>query len=279
MRGQIEPVNAEIVKDETFNLFELRSDDPVVIPVRAEARAHQPPDQSRLQRLANEAEMWRPPSVLIDGQPDSARVGQVGKSFADIQVDYERLLAQNVFARVERCFNDFDAVFRARRDVNDLDLIAPQQLAVIGRDQRVGIKLLLVRAGFAFCAVAQRGHSEPRMSISVQMLDCYAATADDADRGVELLRILRMIRQDGRFDPRARPRFAQTVIVLHTLQQIPGLGKLCHWVSGIGYWVLSCEEKTHSPLLDNGQYPIPDTQWPRAVRASSPAAPLTFKVM
>src|SRR5262249_55823705 len=159
-------------------------DDPVVIPMRAEMRAHQPPDQSRFYRLSNEAEMRRPSSILIDGQPESSRVGQVGQSFADIQINDERLLAQNVFARGQRLLDYLDRISGVGCDVNDLDLRPPQYLAVIGRDQRVGIKLLLVRAGFAFCAVAQRGHSDPRMSISVQMLHGYAATADDADRGV-----------------------------------------------------------------------------------------------
>src|SRR5262245_56820279 len=154
MRGQIEPVNAEIVKDETFDLFELRSDDPVVIPMRAEMRAHQPPDQSRFYRLSNEAEMRRPSSILIDGQPESSRVGQVGQSFADIQINDERLLAQNVFARAKRLFDDLDSIFRVCRDVHDLDLIAPQQLAVIGRDEGVRVKLLLVCASLAFGMVA-----------------------------------------------------------------------------------------------------------------------------
>src|SRR5262249_8501686 len=261
MSGQVEPVNAEIVKDQAFDLFELRSDDPVVIPVGAEARAHQPPDQSSLHRLSNEAEVRRPSSVLINGQPDSARIGQISQSFSDIQINDERLLAQDVFASVERLFDDLNAVFRVGRDVNDLDICAPQQLAVIGRDRRVGIKLLLIGAGLAFCAVAERCHPEPGVSVSVQMLRGYAPTADDADRRIELFRFWRLIQQDGRFVSRAKLLFAQAVIVFHTLQII---GRLRHWVSGIGYWPLSCQEKTLSLQVYNGQYPIPNAQWPCA---------------
>src|SRR5215470_350459 len=213
MSGQVEPVNAEIVKDEVFDLFELRPDDPVVIPMRAEMRAHQAPYQSGPQSLSNEAEMRRPASVLIDGQLDSASLGQIGQSFADNQISDERLLAQNVFACSNRLFDDFDSTLRMRCDVNDLDLVAPQQLAVIGRDRRVGVKLLLISASFAFRVVAQRGDAETRMAIRVQVLYGYAAAAYEADRRIVGLRISRLIRQDGRFDPRARLRFAQTIIV------------------------------------------------------------------
>src|SRR5262245_28522374 len=125
MSGQIEPVNAEIVKDEAFDLFELRTDDPVVIPMRAEMRAHQPPDQSGPQRLSNEAEVRRPTSVLIDGQPDSASVGQTSEPFTDIKINDEWLLAQNVFACSKRLLDDLDSILRIRRDVNDLDFVAP----------------------------------------------------------------------------------------------------------------------------------------------------------
>src|SRR5262245_9602314 len=155
MSGQVEPVNAEIIKDQALNLFEFRSDDPVVIPMRAEMSAHQPPDQSGLYRLSNEAEMRRPASILIDGQPDSASVGQFSQPLAGVQIGDEGLLTQNVFAGSKRLFDDLDSIFGMRRDVNDFDRIAPQQLAVIGRDRRVGIKSLLIGASFAFGVVAK----------------------------------------------------------------------------------------------------------------------------
>src|SRR5262245_41244835 len=122
--------------------------------MRAEMRAHQPPDQSGLRRLSNEAEMWGPASVLIDGQLDSASVGQIGQSFADIQINDEGLLAQNVFARSKRLFDDLDSILRMLCDVNDLDLVSPQHVVVIVRDRRAWIKLLLISSGFAFRVVA-----------------------------------------------------------------------------------------------------------------------------
>jgi len=46
------------------------------------------------------------------------------------------------------------------------------------------------------------------------------------------------------------------------------LGKLSDWVLSIGYWPLSCQEKTLSFLLFNDQFPIANTQWPHAMSAS-----------
>jgi hypothetical protein len=122
-------------------------------------------------------------------------------------------LAQNVFACSKRFFDDFDSILRMGRDVNDLDLVALYQLSVIGRDRRVRIKPLLISASFAFRVVAQRGDAETRVAVCVQVLYGYSAAADDADRRIIGLRISRLIRQVGRFDQRARLRFAQAVIV------------------------------------------------------------------
>src|SRR5262245_18443741 len=189
--------------------------------MRAEMRAHQSPDQSGPQRLPNEAEMRRPAPVLINRQPDPARVGQTGESFADVQIDDEWLLAQNMFACSKRLFDDFDSILRMRRDVDDLDLVAPQQFAVIGRDRRVRIKLLLIGASFAFRVIAERGDAETSVTVRVQVLYGYAAASDDSDRRIKGLGISRLIRQDRRFDPRASLRFAQSVIVRQ------GFGHIC----------------------------------------------------
>src|SRR5262245_25197732 len=189
--------------------------------MRAEMRAHQPPDRSRLYRLSNEAEVRRPASVLIDGQPDFVSVGQTGEPFTDIKINDEGLLAQNVFACSKRLFDDLDSILRIRRDVNDLDLVAPQQFAVIGRDHRVLIKPLLISAGFAFRVIAQRGDAETRVTVSVKVLYGYAAASDDSDRRIVGFRISGLIRQDGRLDPRASLRFAQAVVVRQ------GLGHIC----------------------------------------------------
>src|SRR5262249_61148167 len=138
----------------------------------------------------------------------------------EVQIDDEGLLAQYVFACSKRLFDDFDSILRVRRDVNDLDLVAPQQLAVIGRDRRIWIKPFLISASFAFRAVAQRGDAESRVAVCVQMLNRYPAATDDADRRIVGLRISRLIRQDRLFDLRTRLRFAQAVIVS------PGFGRI-----------------------------------------------------
>ena len=82
-------MNRVIVEYQVFDLLELRTSNPRMIPVTAEMRCKDVAQEAVLSRYARETEMWCPASVLIDSQNRAVLVGQVNQSLTGVLLRLE----------------------------------------------------------------------------------------------------------------------------------------------------------------------------------------------
>ncbi len=99
-----------------------------------------------------------PPAVLVHRKSDAALVGQFDESLAELKVDDERLLTEDVLARLECVLENWCAVGRVRKNVDDGDIVALEYLVIVGGDVGVGVERLAVLLGALAGSVAQHAN-------------------------------------------------------------------------------------------------------------------------
>jgi hypothetical protein len=178
---QVEPVDGKIVEDEVVDALERRAADPTVIPVDAAVDGRHLADEPGLHRLADVAEVGRPAGILVHRQENAVLLCQRRQAFAVIEVEHERLLAEDVFFRIQAVGYDRRSNLGMRCDVDNFDVVELQQLAVIGEHLGVGIILVPALLGSRADHVAQCHHAILRGRIRLQVVFGDAAATDQGD--------------------------------------------------------------------------------------------------
>ena len=192
---KIEPMDAEIPKNEIVDRFERRPGDPAVVPADLDMNAGDLADEAGADRFPDVGEMRRPAAVLIDRELQFAPRRQFDEFAPVVEVLDERLLRQDVLSRIQRAAHEVDAHVRVGRDVeNPQARVAEQGLEIVG-DARLREIRVAPRLGALKIARADRHDVEPMARVSVEMRAADAARADESDRRASVARHWRTIGQ------------------------------------------------------------------------------------
>ena len=114
-REKVEPMDAEIPKNEIVDGFERRPGDPAVVPADLDMNAGDFADEAGADRFPDVGEMRRPAAVLIDRELEVAPRRQLDEFAPVVEVLDERLLRQDVLSRVQRAPHEVEAHVRRGR--------------------------------------------------------------------------------------------------------------------------------------------------------------------
>ena len=155
-------------------------------------------EQTPGNRLTNVAEMRRPAAIQIDGQFHARLPGLIDQTPADIEIEHERLLAEDVFPRIDRPGNQPDALFGMRGDIDNFDVIATKNLSWIG--VRLRLRKEFGPAGLSALNVpiAQRDDIQLHFPIRGEMVCRNPAASDQRDQRIILSRPRRFVRKQRR---------------------------------------------------------------------------------
>ena len=88
-------------------------------------------DQASGHRVAHVAKMRCPAAILVDGQLHTAPLGPGNERLAHIQVEYKRLLAEDVFTSINGRFENRQSLLWMGRNVHHFDIVAGEQLPIV----------------------------------------------------------------------------------------------------------------------------------------------------
>ena len=147
--------------------------------------------------MAQIAKVRRPAPVLVDGQKHTARIGALEQTQTYIEIDDKGLLAEYMLSRVDSSLDDRHAFLWVGGDIDDFDIIAREQVAVVEVDIRVWEKFSTARFGALAVATAQRHNRVTGALVGAQVHFGNTAAADQTHSGPIVLRVPRPI---GQFD-------------------------------------------------------------------------------
>ena len=167
--GDVEPVNAEVVQQQVMDVFKRCACGPGMIPVQDEVDTGDLADDACFDCCGEVAKVRCPSAILIHGELPSVFVCQLDQALAFREVEHEGLLAEHVLACFECVFDDLDSRFGMWRRVNDVDVSARQDIAVIRGNESPWRELQRAGFGFGQRAVADRCHLPAHVLIGTQM--------------------------------------------------------------------------------------------------------------
>ena len=104
--------------------------------------------------MTHVAEVGRPAAVLVHGKQAILFLGKGNEALTDFQVEHKGFLREDVFARTQGVFNDGDALRWMGGGIDDVDVIALQELTVVIKDLGFGIKAVAMGLGFGNVSAA-----------------------------------------------------------------------------------------------------------------------------
>ena len=84
--------------------------------------------------------MRRPPAVLVHRQPHPFSFGQLDGPQPEIDVRHEWFLAEDVLSRLDGGAEHRGPLVGVRRQVDDLDIVAAENVTVVRADVRRGVE-------------------------------------------------------------------------------------------------------------------------------------------
>src|SRR5258706_935970 len=129
---QVEPVDREIIEDDVADAVEGSAGDPVVVPVDGEMGTEDLADQAGADRLADVGEVRGPSGVLVDGEFYVLRAGEIDEVLTGVEIEHEGLLAKDVLVGIKGGFDDRDALDGMGGDVDDFNVVALEEIAIVG---------------------------------------------------------------------------------------------------------------------------------------------------
>ena len=159
---KIEPVNREIIKNQIVYLVERSAESPTLIPMHPEVQAQQVSQKTGFDSLAEIAKVRSPTPVLVYGEFQPFVVCKFDETFAFIQIQHKRFLAQNMFAGVERLFQKRKSFSWMCCDIDDLDVVSYKNFTIVCCDNGVRKKLSPSLYGAFFDEVTERDDVETR---------------------------------------------------------------------------------------------------------------------
>ena len=140
----IEPMDAEIEKQQVVHVVKRRIGYPIVIPVHRHVDADHIANQPSRDSLPRIADMRRPAAVLVHRQFHTLSPGGCHQLAAFIQIGHERFLAQDMLSCLNRLLNQWPANFWMRGNVDDIDIGTIEQLAGGREDLGATIKSIAI---------------------------------------------------------------------------------------------------------------------------------------
>ena len=164
-----------------MDVLKQGTDDPGVIPMYSQMHTDQFADQPAMHCLPDITEVRRTPGVLIDREFSVVRASQIHQSLACVQIQYKRLLAENMLAGSQRIRDQRQTLFRVRGDVHDLDISTRQEIPVIGVNVCFRIELFLPLERPLRYEVAERDDVVTSACIGLKMGLGNASARDQSD--------------------------------------------------------------------------------------------------
>src|ERR1700743_2599825 len=114
-----------------------------MIPVARQIDGKYFPDHPASNGMPEVTELRRPSAVDIYREFYACLFRSLDQALANVEVEHKRLLAQHMLFRFDCLGNYFNAVGGMRRDIDNLNIIAPENRARIGIDRGIGEEFLL----------------------------------------------------------------------------------------------------------------------------------------
>ena len=182
----IEPVDGKIVEHQVVDCVEGGADDPRVVPVHREICADQFAEQPGGHCQPEVGDMGCPSSVLVDGELCTLSGGQFAESFAGVEVEHKRFLAENVFVGHQGGLDQRHTFGGVGGDIHHFDVVAAQQVVGICVDGGVGVEGGFALLGACEMGVAQRHDVVACCAVGGEVVCGDAAAADQPDAGASV---------------------------------------------------------------------------------------------
>ena len=113
---------------------------------------------------------------------DTRDTENIDEALALIKIDDEGLLAQHVLARLNRSADDRQSLRRMRGDIDYFNVIAVQNVVIIGANLRARIEFFATLFRFGAIRIAKRLHVVSGRLVRLQMLLGDSTTSDESNR-------------------------------------------------------------------------------------------------
>ena len=157
------------------NVLERSANRPTVIKSQIKIDTANFAQKSRVRYGPGVSKVRRPTAILVDRQPDSVLVSQIGKALGQVEIESQGFLTEHMFAGPECCFENLPAVLGMQGGVDYLDVIALQDFVEVGANRSGGIKFIASFSGSRQVDVANGGDFESELTIGSQMILGYTS--------------------------------------------------------------------------------------------------------